>query len=68
MDIFGHNFKLTIRDGNGTQQTSIKGGFVTLLIYILISMNIVKKSQKMSGGNFENIMKSEDAVAIEAKD
>ena len=43
VDLFGHHFKLTIRDGNGLEQTSKCGGIVTLFIYSFMSIFIFIK-------------------------
>ena len=64
LDLFGHNLRLTINDGNGKQQTSSFGGMVTLFIYAFLMTFIVIKVQKMQDGSYDNIMQTEDLVDI----
>ena len=63
-DQFGHEVKLRVRDGNGTKQTTVCGGAITLLMYCFISSYLVVKSIKMIESNMDNITSVEETVNL----
>ena len=61
-DAFGHQVKLTVKNGNGSEQTSTFDGLVTIFLYFFIRAYGVIKTIKMSGGNLDNITSSEEVI------
>ena len=64
VDLFGHNFKLTIKDGNGMEQTSKCGGVISLFIYCFMVTFFIIKTMKMQDGLFDYIMQIQEIVEI----
>ena len=59
LDAFGYQVSFTMKSGNGSQQTSIFGGIVTLLIYSFMAIYVYIKIQKMTAGSLDNITQME---------
>ena len=55
LDAFGYQVSFTMKSGNGSKQTSIFGGIVTLLIYCFLASYVYIKIQKMTAGSLDNI-------------
>ena len=54
-DIFGHQVQLTVKHGNGTEQTSKLGGCLSLALYVFCLIYFSIKVIKMNGGDLDNI-------------
>ena len=54
IDAFGHQLNLTVKNVNGSQQTSKFGGTVIVIQYLFVCVYGVFKSIKMSDGNLDN--------------
>ena len=61
-DAFGHQVAFTIKGGNGSEQTSKLGGFITLLIYTFIATYVGIKMSKMLSGSLDNITVSQQLI------
>ena len=61
-DAFGHQVNLTVKNMNGSQQTSKFGGAVSIFLYLFICVYGVFKSIKMSEGNLDNFSSNEEIV------
>ena len=61
-DAFGHQVNLTVKNGNGIEQTSVCSGVATMLVYSFISVYAIMKSIKMFQGNLDNFTSSEEII------
>ena len=61
-DTFGHQVKLRVRNGKGSEQTSVCGGIFTFLIYGFVLAFFVMKSIKMSKSSLDIITSNEEIL------